>query len=657
MPRTAPAALLAIFCGAIWGGLLLTGCQTDEPAPEEPPAEPVGVSERVPDWAQDQVVYQIFPERFANGDTTNDPTRQSLQRPLDDVSTAWSVMPWTGDWYERADWETAQSDDFYDTVYDRRYGGDLQGVLDRLPYLDSLGVTTLYFNPLFWANSLHKYDGNTFHHIDPHFGPDPEGDKTLIARETPTDPSTWRTTAADSLFFELLDRAHERDIRVVIDGVFNHTGRDFFAFQDLAENQADSRYADWYAVRSFNDPATPDTSEFDYAGWWGIKSLPEFADNEAGTNLTAGPRLYIFDATERWMDPNGDGDPSDGIDGWRLDVAEEVPVGFWADWHRHVRRINPQAYTVAEVWEDASSFLKEGGFSSTMNYYGFAYPVKGFLIDDRMPPSAFAEMLNARRTSHPDARQPALLNLIDSHDTPRLATMVVNRTDTGYVHPDVFDYDRGEVVSMRQNASYKVRAPDREGRRIQRLVSLFQMTYVGMPMIYYGTEAGMWGADDPDDRKPMVWPEKDYAVEDDHPFGRDRPADPVRFRASLFDFYQGLVDLRTESTVLRRGDFGVVETDDERGILAYARTHTSGSSGTADSTRAMMVVLNRGSAAHSTRIALPDSLRGGYETAFRTPAEGAFRVQQDGTGLLLELPPNAGLVLKRTDPPAATAAW
>jgi glycosidase len=622
--------LLAVLMAAV-----IVGCQVQE-MPDE-------TERRVPAWAQDQVVYQIFPERFANGDTTNDPTRQTLERPVSDVPESWRGMRWTRDWYERAAWEKRQSDDFYESVYDRRYGGDLQGVIDRLPYLDSLGVTTLYVNPVFWANSLHKYDANTFHHVDPHFGPDPEGDKALIAQETPTDPATWTTTAADSLFFDLLDRAHDRGLRVVIDGVFNHTGRDFFAFRDLAEKQQDSKYAGWYDVESYDDPSTPDTSEFEYAGWWDIDALPEFANSPDGTNLAAGPKQYVFDATRRWMDPNGDGDPSDGVDGWRLDVAEEVPVGFWATWHRHVRAINPEAYTVAEVWEDAAVFLEKGGFSSTMNYFGFAYPVKGFLMDDHLAPSDFADVLEARRTAYDPVRQRALLNLVDSHDTPRLATMVVNRADTGYVEPDRYDYDWGAVTSLRQNRSYKVRAPTAEERDLQRLVALFQLTYPGMPMIYYGTAAGMWGADDPDDRKPMVWPDSTYDVEDAHPFGRERPADPVRFRHDLFQTYQTLITLRTSSPTLRRGDFGVVQADDERRLLTYARTPTGSDRGE----RTYVVTLNRSADAHSARIPLPDSLRGTYEIAFQTPADGSVRLQQDATALLLDLPPHSGVVLRQ----------
>ena len=158
-------------------------------------------------WAADAVFYQIFPERFCNGDPTNDPTRESLEyrnEPLTD----WQLSPWTGDWYERADWERRLGDDFYrDGVFHRRYGGDLQGVLQRLDYLHELGVNAIYFNPVFFARSCHKYDGNSFHHVDPYFGPDPAADLALIAEET-EDPATWRWTAADKLLLDLIRRAH-----------------------------------------------------------------------------------------------------------------------------------------------------------------------------------------------------------------------------------------------------------------------------------------------------------------------------------------------------------------------------------------------------------------------------------------------------------------
>ncbi|MDX1546217.1 MAG: alpha-amylase family glycosyl hydrolase, partial [Rhodothermales bacterium] len=533
-------------------------------------------------------------------------------------------------------WEEAASENFYDTVYHRRYGGDLQGVIDKLDYLKELGINTIYFNPVFYARSLHKYDGNSFHHIDPYFGPDPEGDLAIIAQET-SDPATWQWTAADRLFLRLVDEAHRRGLRVLIDGVWNHTGRDFFAFLDLYENQEASTYKDWYIVNRFDDPAT-EANEFDYEGWWGVESLPIFADTEDGEDLHPGPKQYVFDATARWMDPDGDGDPADGIDGWRLDVANEVPLGFWADWNAHVRALNPAAYTVTEIWHDAAAFLQEGGFSATMNYHGFAFPVKAFLIDRAVPPSRFGAMLDERRAQYPEAMQFVLQNLIDSHDTDRLASMILNR-DPADGAQEQFGYDRAVTPMHGQSPDYRVHAPGETDRHLQRLVALFQMTYLGAPMIYYGTEAGMWGADDPDDRKPMVWPDLTYADEAIDPMGRERPADPVAFDSSLYRFYRDVIALRNDHAALRHGAFDVLAADDEHDVFAFARTLGAD---------ALVVVLNRSEAAHSLR--LPKPAPGTYEPVFLS-RDDAHRVQQDAEGLILELPPLAGMVLRRTDAP------
>ena len=598
----------------------------------------------VPSWAADAVFYQIFPERFRNGDPANDPTRASLEWPIDTVPESWSIRDWTSDWYAQDPWEE-EIGGFYDTpdgaphprgpVFDRRYGGDLQGVIDRLDYLADLGINAIYFNPVFYARSLHKYDGNTYHHIDPHFGPDPEGDFELMAQET-SDPATWNDTAADRLFFQLLDEAHARGIRVIIDGVWNHTGRDFFAFEDLRENQAESPYRDWYIVEAFDDTAT-DSDEFRYKGWWGVETLPEFADTEDGTDLHPGPKQYVFDATAKWMDPNGDGNPSDGIDGWRLDVTNEVPIGFWRDWNAHVRALNPEAYTVTEIWENAREMIVEGDFSATMNYWAFAFPVNGYLVDGTSQPTEFAETLDVRRRTYPDSVQYALQNLMDSHDTDRLASMIVNRDHRPYEQPDRFDYDWGSSVSPRANDWYDVSAPDETGRAIQRLVALFQMTYVGAPMIYYGTEAGMWGADDPDDRKPMVWADLAYDDEAAYPPGHEREPDPVAFDEDLFDYYRSVIALRHEYPALRRGSFDVLTADNERNIIVYART-------LGDET--VIVLLNRSDEAHSLRVPLPEPLWTPFAAVFST-SEG-YRLQQDESGLILDMPELSGLVLTKT---------
>lgn len=445
----------------------------------------------------------------------------------------------------------------------------MQGIIDRLDYLQDLGVNALYLNPIFFARSAHKYDGISFHHVDPYFGPDPSGDLAMIAKES-LDPATWQVTEADRLFFKLVEEVHRRHMRIILDGVFNHTGRDFPAFRDLAERQNASPYKDWYVVRAFDDPATPE-NEFRYQGWWGSPAMPEFADNEAGDDLQTGPKQYIYAASRRWMDPNGDGDPADGIDGWRLDVVPDVPVKFWKEWNAHIREINPDAYTVAEIWDDASSVVEEGNFSATMNYYGFAYPVKGFLIDGRLTASEFSRELDARRELYPLPRAYAMQNLIDSHDTARLASMIVNAGQRPNVRPERYDYDVYESASTRGSDTFQVRKPTDAERRLQRLVALFQMVYVGPPVIYYGTEAGMWGGDDPCNRMPMVWPDKTYEPQAARPRDEQSQADSVEFDSSLHDYYRMACHLRREHPVLQHGAIETLATDDQPQVFAIRR--------------------------------------------------------------------------------------
>ena len=619
-------------------GQAVTTCDTDATEADAPEDALTARSDSlfsVEDWAQDAVFYQIFPERFRNGDPSNDPTRPSIEF-AENAPESWQIAPWTGDWYARAEWEKAMGDDFYDSVFHRRYGGDLQGVIDKLDYLKDLGINTIYFNPIFYARSLHKYDGASFHHIDPYFGPDPAADLAMIDAEDALDPSSWLWTAADRLFLTLLDEAHARGLRVVIDGVFNHTGRDFFAFKDIQENQKDSPYADWYIVNSWDDPSTPE-NEFDHEGWWGYKPLPVFADNDDGSDLHPGPKQYVMDATARWMDPNADGDPADGIDGWRLDVAGEVPINFWAGWNAHVRRLNPHAYTVTEIWEEASTFIEQGGFSATMNYHGFAFPVKGFLIDGTLPPSGFAEMLRERREAHPVDVRRQLQNLIDSHDTDRVASMIVNAgVYDAYIKPEWFDYDRGERVSPRANDRYQLRAPDARERRIQRLVAFFQMTYVGAPMIYYGTAAGMWGADDPDDRMPMVWPDLVYDPQVADPLGRPRTPDPVAFDSTVFAYYQRVVGLRRAHAALRRGDFDLLAAEDSLHILAFRRMLDD---------EALVVVINRSDEPQRLRLPTDGAT---FETIFST-TDDSVGVAMEEEAVAVEMPALAGVVLRRQE--------
>lgn len=586
----------------------------------------------VPAWAGSAVWYQIFPERFRNGDPSNDPTREDLEIPFLPGKN-WEVTPWTRDFYDRSPWEKDIGGDFYENgVFHRRFGGDLQGVIDKLDYLQDLGVNTIYFNPVFYGRSVHKYDGNTFHHIDPNFGPDPKGDFAIIRAGGETaDPSTWRWTAADKLFLDLVKQAHGRGMRVVIDGVFNHSGRDFFAFRDIRMNGDRSPYVDWYYITSCDSPQTR-RNELRYKGWAGFFTLPEFRNNEDGTDLHPGPKKYIFDATKRWMDPDGNGRADDGIDGWRLDVSEELPDKFWRDWNSFVFQTNPQAITVAEVWTNAAHYLQETGFSATMNYYAFAVPVKAYLIDNSIKASQFGAMLDERRGQLPVSVQLAMWNLTDSHDTDRMAQMIINRKTTGqYANTEKFDYDE-TGNSARNNSGYLLRAPNPEERSIQRLIMLFQMTYVGAPMFYYGVEAGMWGGDDPDCRKPMPWDDLKMDAEKIDPRGRTRPEDNPNVDQVLHAFVREALAMHAANAAFKTSDFKVLVADDEKNVFIYSR-------GTGEDLR--VVALNRSGQAQTVKFKTPTG-----EVIFSTIGGKDVRLAKDGDEIELTLPAVTGAVLK-----------
>ncbi|MFM8788602.1 MAG: alpha-amylase family glycosyl hydrolase, partial [Chthoniobacterales bacterium] len=157
------------------------------------------------------------------------------------------------DWYKRQPWEKSERWTFHDLILRRRYGGDLQGIIDKLDYLQDLGVNAIYLNPVFDSPSSHKYDGLSYHHIDPNFGPDPEGDRKLMAQENPGDPATWVWTKADKMALDLIKQCHQRGIRVIFDGVFNHMGWTSWPFKDVMKNQQDSPYADWFSIKSWRD--------------------------------------------------------------------------------------------------------------------------------------------------------------------------------------------------------------------------------------------------------------------------------------------------------------------------------------------------------------------------------------------------------------------
>ncbi len=595
---------------------------------------PATSSKQVPTWAAGAVWYQIFPERFRNGDPKNDPPRAGLETPIM-AGKDWRISSWTADWYARDAWEQSLGTNFYKQgVFERRYGGDLQGVLDKLPYLADLGVNALYFCPLFYARSLHKYDGNSYHHIDPYFGPDPVADFALMDQET-SDPSTWHWTAADQLFLRVIKEAHALHMKVIIDGVFNHTGRDFFAFKNLREKGAASPYKDWYIVRSFDDPTTL-RSEFEYDGWWGHKTLPVFASARNGHDMAPGPKAYIFDATRRWMDPDHNGNPANGIDGWRLDVADERPVEFWAEWNALVRKLNPQAYTTAETWKDPKPMIVEGGFSATMNYFGFAIPVKGWLADNHLTPTRFARLLDDRRNAVPPPDAYAMQNLMDSHDTDRLASMIVNGESTPYHDADQIDYNTNN--DLREAANYSILKPSDRDRAIQRLIVLMQMTYVGAPMIYYGDEAGMWGAHDPDNRQPMVWSDLKFAPQTHDPRKGNEPAQSLVFDPDLFAYYQSAVATRRAQPALTTGDYSLLVADDKADTLAFMRS---------TGTSTLVVAINRNNDPRTIYLKVPPALAAKPMLLFASnvPNVTGIILKNVGETLAVTLPGLTGAVI------------
>ena len=212
-----------------------------------------------PAWAKHAVWYQIFVERFYNGDIFNDPLPEFMTvADMNIVPPAgWKISSWTGDWFKRDSWMKNSDKSFSELLQYRRYGGDLKGVLEKLDYLQMLGINAIYLNPINDAPSLHKYDARNYHHVDVNFGPDPEGDLRIISGENPADPTSWQWTSADKLFLQLIEEVHRRGMKIIVDYSWNHTGTLFWAWRDILKNQAASPFKNWYNITRFDDPKSP----------------------------------------------------------------------------------------------------------------------------------------------------------------------------------------------------------------------------------------------------------------------------------------------------------------------------------------------------------------------------------------------------------------
>ncbi len=490
--------------------VLMLGCQdqsTDAEWTSSKPLNKQGNSEESrlddsafgPEWSRGMIWYQIFPERFANANPQNDPIQpmSSLagwkhpfdQPTIEEVERQWFLHHGEPGLFRFH--PNAGGGAIANVITQRRYGGDLQGVLQHMDDLVELGVEGIYLCPIFTSTSLHKYDAADHRHIDPTLAhPSTIGAESDPVLGDPSDETTWGWTPADRWFIDVfLPEARKRGLRVMLDGVWNHVGVDHWAFKDVRKNGEASAFAHWFDVR-FDD-----NGKLIWWKSWNSESgrLPVFLQTETG-DLVSGPKEHMMAVTRRWMDPNGDGDPSDGIDGWRLDVANEIGRPFWKEWRALVKELNPEALIVGEIWHDARAYFDGTAFDAQMNYPA-AYPVADWLSIGHMKDDSSS--LAARLTNvytHDPRTDASQLNLMASHDTERLVSLMYNSRQRSF-----------------DNGSHPWQSQDRYDRNavsdealVRSLVAYMVMVAnPGSLMIYNGDDFAMTGADDPDDRRPI----------------------------------------------------------------------------------------------------------------------------------------------------------
>ncbi|MDO8226820.1 glycoside hydrolase family 13 protein [Bacillus cabrialesii] len=397
---------------------------------------------QAPEWVKSTVWYQIFPERFANG--------------REDLSPE-NALPWGS--------KDPGVNDFF--------GGDLQGIIDKLDYLEELGVNGIYVTPIFSAPSNHKYDTLDYYSIDPHFG----------------DPELFRT---------LVSQLHQRGMRIMLDAVFNHIGSASPQWQDVVKNGAQSRYKDWFHIHSFP------VKEDNYDRFAFTPDMPKLN--------TANPEVqrYLLDIALYWI-------REFDIDGWRLDVANEVDHVFWKTFRQAVSAEKPDVYILGEIWHSAEPWLRGDEFHAVMNY-PFTEPMMEYFADRTIPASRMAHRINAHLMNGMKQANEVMFNLLDSHDTKRLLTRC-------------------------RNDEKKARA-----------LLAFMFAQTGSPCIYYGTEIGLDGENDPLCRKCMVW-EKEKQNQD------------------MLRFMKRLIALRKqEHTLLTEGNLEWILLDDQNDLISFSRT-------------------------------------------------------------------------------------
>jgi glycosidase len=507
-------------------------------------------SVRTPQWAKRAIWYEIFPERFRNGNKANDPSPH---------------IPWRWSWtkpYRPA----GEHGNFYSYVYNRFFGGDIQGIEDELPYLRKLGVNSLYLTPVFQSPSIHKYDPSSFIHIDDGFGV--KGALAKIHGENPLNPKTWQWSASDKLFLHFIKAAHRQGFKVIIDIPFGHCGRYFGPFQNVLKYGRKSPYASWFQIISWGPPVK-------YKAWDGVDgSMPMFALSKR-YGLAKGVRNYMFAATKRWLAPNGDA--ANGVDGIRLDTAPDVPHPFWIAWRKLVKTTKPSAVIIGEVWPPAQAWLNKGNqFDAVMNY-PFLTIATNFFANRRGPglpgigPKRFGNRLMQLLNWYPYQVDLDQMNLIDSQDTDRFVSRFLNPT---------LNFNAGD--QLQSNPHYNTSEPTATiYRRLEQTVA-FQMSFVGAPSIWYGDEVGMWGASDPADRQPMVW-------KDLEPYDQSN----VYVHQRVLNFYRQAIAMRRQLKALQLGFYGQLLANSRQDVFAFYRSLRG---------QHVYVVINRSAMPHTVRV-------------------------------------------------------
>ncbi len=355
----------------------------------------------LPGWVKDAVFYEIFPDRFYNGDKKNDPP----------IVSRWGDPP----------------------TRDNFFGGDLQGILDKLDYLEELGITAIYLTPIFKASANHKYDTTDYLEIDPAFG-------------------------SKDILKKLVSQAHNKGIRIILDGVFNHCGFDFWAFQDLRKNGPESRYAEWFFPQNFPIHEDPPN----YSACFGAWRMPKL--NTSSHEVTE----YLLKVGTYWIEESD-------VDGWRLDTAWKVPMDFWRKFRERVKNKKPDAYIVGEVFRYMDHWVRGDTLDATMNYCLWDQAL--YFCSGKYADAEDFDYDNQCLLDIYGKSAPYQLNLLGSHDRMRLMTFYEN--------------DIKKII----------------------MTVVFYFTYMGAPLVYYGEEIGMEGGEDPDCRRPMIWDEGKWNME------------------------------------------------------------------------------------------------------------------------------------------------